>query len=313
MSYEYFAFWRNSRRVTSLVVGALFLITIAPAYAAKFKQRDRKPASEHTRSAGSRGCPGSNGIPLTVLAPQTYVGKTISQRPMFVWYASAAHKARFRLFEFKSDIDVKQIGKIEEIPTKVGINKLKLPNDYPKLAVGKKYLWQIAIDCRVGTVVKRAEFTVINPPQSLAKKKQGQEETQRRKDAETRRHRCGGGLNRPPIGSHQIADFDGGLRPLGLTAPDTELGTQRAPRPRVPASPCHPVNIQGEINNYAVNELWYEALEQALQTTDNGKLSPTGSVLVQELAQSELVEGKKSDIELIKQRIKYLQRISRDF
>ena len=70
----------------------------------------------------------------------------------------------------------------------------------------------------------------------------GQEETQRRGEGETRRHRSGGGLNRSPIESHQIADFDGGGEPLGLNAPDT--GTQSAPPPRVPASPRHSVNSQ---------------------------------------------------------------------
>ena len=46
-----------------------------------------------------------------------------------------------------------------------------------------------------------------------------QEETRKRGEGKTRRHRCGGGLNRPPIGNHQIADFDGGLLTLGAYRP----------------------------------------------------------------------------------------------
>jgi hypothetical protein len=61
-------FWRNKRRLTSLIVGAVFLMTAVPVFA-EFKPRDRKPASGYSRAGGSRGCP-SSGIPLTQLAPQ---------------------------------------------------------------------------------------------------------------------------------------------------------------------------------------------------------------------------------------------------
>ncbi len=63
----------------------------------------------------------------------------------------------------------------------------------------------------------------------------------RRGDAETP---MWWGLNRLPIESHQIADFDGGLRPLGLIAQDTGLGTHPAPRPRIPVSPRHLVELR---------------------------------------------------------------------
>ena len=158
-------FWRNRRRIISLVIGMLFLTTALPAYA-KYKPRDRKPASGYSRGGGSRG----GSIPLTLLAPQRFIGKTASLRPMLAWYTSSTKNVRFRLYEFESATKVKQIGESKEIPTVVGINKLKLPSDYPELTVGKTYLWQIALDSPSGVVVKRAEFTVINP-QSLAKNK----------------------------------------------------------------------------------------------------------------------------------------------
>lgn len=160
--------WRNSRRLTSLVVGLLFLMTTFPA-AAEFKPRDRKPASGNSRAGGSRGC-STNGIPLTQLAPQTFIGKTASTRPIFVWYMSSSQNVQFRLFEFDSVKTVKQIGKVQEIPTIVGINQLKLPLIYPELIVGKTYLWQIAINCKNDTIIHHAEFTVINS-QSLPQKK----------------------------------------------------------------------------------------------------------------------------------------------
>ena len=152
----------NYKKFTSLVLGVFFLFTAFPAEA-KFQPTKRKPACGYSRGGGSRGCSSKN-IPLTLLAPQTFVGKTASKRPMLAWYMSSSQSVRFRLFEFESATKAKQIGKSKEISTTVGINKFKLPTEYPELTVGKTYLWQIAIDCRNETMIKRAEFTVVNSP-----------------------------------------------------------------------------------------------------------------------------------------------------
>lgn len=238
MNNQNLKFWRNRRRITSLVIAMLFLITAAPAYA-KYKPRDRKPASGYSRGGGSRG----GNIPLTLLAPQRFIGKTASLRPMLAWYTSSTKNVRFRLYEFESATKVKQIGESKEISTVVGINKLKLPTDYPELTVGKTYLWQIAIDSPSGVMVKRAEFTVIDS-QSLAKNK--------------------------------------------ITS------------------------IRESVNYYAENELWYEALEEALKAESDGKLGEAGSKLVQELAQFEMPTGSENSNGIIERRIKNLQKISRD-
>ena len=238
MNHQHFVFWENKRRFTSLVVGVVFLMAAVPAFA-QFKPRDRKPASGNTRAGGSRGC-STSGIPLTQLAPQTFVSKTASTRPTLAWYMSSSQNARFQLYEFDSPNTVKKIGQVKEIPTTVGINKLKLPLEYPELTVGKTYLWQIAIDCKNYTIIRRAEFTVINP-QSLAKNR-----------------------------------F---------------------------------TSIPESINYYAENELWYEALEEALKATGNGKLGQTGATLVKELAQSEILIGDDVDKKNIQRRIEYLQKI----
>ncbi|AFZ01062.1 protein of unknown function DUF928 [Calothrix sp. PCC 6303] len=216
-------------------------MTTFPA-SAEFKPRDRKPASGNTSAGGSRGC-SSSGIPLTQLAPQTFVGKTASARPTFAWYMSSSQNVRFRLFEFNSAKSVKQLGKVQEIPTIVGINQLKLPLKYPELTVGKTYLWQIAIDCNNDTILNQAEFTVIQP-QSL---------------------------------------------------PKSQFTT-----------------ISERVNYYAENELWYEAMEEALKATDNAKLGEIGTTLVQQLAQSEISTGSDSNIDLknIQQRIEHLQKIA---
>jgi hypothetical protein len=242
MTYQHFASWQNQRRLTSLVVGAVFLMTVFPAFA-KFKPHDRKPASGYSSAGGKRGCGNNGDIPLTQLAPQTFIGKTASTRPMLAWYISKSQNAKFRLFEFDSANIPQQIGQDQEIPTTFGINKLKLPLNYPDLTVGKTYLWQIQIECEKEPIINNAEFTVINP-QSFAK--------------------------------NQFT------------------------------------NISESVNYYAENELWYEALEKALSATDNGKLGQIGATLVKDLAESEILIGKKPEIAKIQERIKYLHQISRN-
>jgi len=224
------------QKLASLAMGLVFLMTAIPVYA-EYKPRRRKAASGYSRSGGSRGC--SNQLPLTLLAPKTFVGKTASKRPNLVWYMSNSQNIRFRLFEFDvANKKVKQIGKQQEIETKVGINKLKLPADYPELTIGKTYLWQLSIDCRTGTIIKRAEFEVVNLP------------------------------------SNQKF-----------------------------------TTIPENVNYYAKNGLWYEALEEALKTSENGKLGKLGSELVRELAESETLMGNTTNI---KKRIEHLQKISQD-
>ena len=247
MNHQHLGFLQNNRRLTSLVVGVVFVMTAIPAFA-EFKPRDRKPASGYSRAGGSRGCSNSGVIPLTQLAPQTFIGKTASTRPILAWYMSSSQNVRFRLAEFDSATIPKQIGEVKEIPTIIGINKLKLPPDYPKLTVGKTYLWQITIDCKEDKIIRRAEFTVINP-ESLAKKQ----------------------LN----------------------------------------------SISESVNYYAENDLWYEALEEALKGSNNGKLGQTGATLVKNLAESEAENiadpkftGTNIDKKNAQQRIEYLQKIA---
>lgn len=241
MNLPILRFWENKRRFVSLVMGMLLLLTAMPAYA-KYKPKNRQPASGYSRSGGSRS-PGSSNIPLTLLAPNTFVSKTASLRPMFAWYSSSPQKVRFRLYEFESAKRVKRIGESKEIPTVAGINKFKLSKDYPELTVGKTYFWQIAFDSPSGKIVNRAEFRVVNP-QLFAKNK-------------------------------------------FTTIPEG-------------------------VNYYAENELWYDALEQGLKIKEDGKLNQTVSILVKELAESEMLAGSESEIRIIKKRIGNLEKISQD-
>lgn len=217
--------------------------------AEKPKKR-REPPSDYSRAGGSRGCPGED-IPLTVLAPTTFVGETTSVRPTFTWFASKPQPTEFRLFELDASTSKpKRIGVPIKLESKSGINQLSLPQQQPALTVGKAYIWQVSIDCQDSPLIQRAELMVVQKP----------------------------------------AVFDGQLSEV--------------------------VNNSQKAYTYAQQDLWYEAMSEALKVAPQGKLGTVGSAIVQNLAQSDSfipqstpdkLEDSKQEIQ---QRKNYLEKIA---
>jgi hypothetical protein len=160
------------RRVVS-IVGFSLLLFFTPVAIADFKPTDRKPASDYSRSAGKRGrCANesSQTIPLTLLAPQTYVGYTTSLHPTFVGFISSSERVELRIFEFSSDGDINQISDAITQDVEPGVFQISSPKKYPDLIVGKKYLWQLAINCSGGVKFEAAEFIVTEISPTLQRK-----------------------------------------------------------------------------------------------------------------------------------------------
>lgn len=147
----------------SLLLNVLFVL---PAMSQYKPPKNQKPPSEYTKSGGVRGCP-EEKIPLTILSPTTYVGQTASRRPTFAWFLNSAHETEFRLFESIPGEKPKLLGEPINLPASKGINKHTLPENYPELAVGKTYLWQVSISCPDtpdAFLIQRAEFKVVETP-----------------------------------------------------------------------------------------------------------------------------------------------------
>lgn len=216
----------------------------------KSKKR-RKPPSDYSRAGGSRGCPGEV-IPLTVLAPDTFVGETTSVRPTFAWFVSKAQPTEFRLFELDASTSTPtRIGIPIKLKSRSGINTLSLPEKQPALTVGQRYIWQVSIDCPDSPFIQRAEFMVVQKPSVL----------------------------------------------------DRKLSQVR--------------NNSQKAYVYAEQDLWYEALREALKVAPQGKLGPVGSEIVQNLAQSDnLIPDKVTGdrLEVLKKEIQerrnYLEKIA---
>jgi hypothetical protein len=135
-----------------------------PAWAGYIPPTKQEPPSDYSSSTGVRsGCLAqADNNPLVILAPQNYVGETLSSHPKFIWFVTEQFETDFRLFEFTSDGQVKQLGKPIQVKSSSGINVLSLPLEQPPLTIGQKYLWQVAIRCPNGNfVLERAEFRVV--------------------------------------------------------------------------------------------------------------------------------------------------------
>ncbi|NJL35469.1 MAG: DUF928 domain-containing protein [Leptolyngbyaceae cyanobacterium SM1_4_3] len=103
--------WLPNRalRYTALTSGALGLVLLTAPYALADYVPPSEPSSpqESTSSTGRRGgCDGEAETELTALAPQSYVGQTISTHPTFAWFIpdTQPFQVEFRLFEYNSAI-----------------------------------------------------------------------------------------------------------------------------------------------------------------------------------------------------------------
>ncbi|HAX75247.1 MAG TPA: hypothetical protein DCY88_05275 [Cyanobacteria bacterium UBA11372] len=152
---------------------SLLLGAIAPVLAAYNPPPDQPPPRGNTSSSAPRGgCASSQGLPLTVLAPLKHVGQTASVRPMFAWFVpdTKPFPLEFKLFELTGNNTFKLVEKVD-LQSSSGIMKLSLPENKPGLAVGQRYLWQIALKCDSNHpstwVVSRAQIEVVEMPSNL--------------------------------------------------------------------------------------------------------------------------------------------------
>lgn len=162
----------DSRLVASCVT-SLLLAQGQAALAGYDPPPEQRPPSGYTTSSGTRGgCSGSEGLPLTVLAPEKHVGQTVSVHPTFAWFVPdfKPKPLEFTLHEYGSDGKPKPVQKIG-LQSSPGIMKLSLPEDKPGLVRGKRYLWQVAILCNPNypssDVVANAEIEVVEMPPPL--------------------------------------------------------------------------------------------------------------------------------------------------
>jgi hypothetical protein len=126
-------------------------------------------------SGGTRtgACSVSKETSLTVLAPISHVGKTVSKQPTFAWFVpdTKSYPMEFTLYEYNSNGKPEEI-KSSKLTSKPGIMKLSIPKNKLNFSVGKRYRWQIALLCDPNSPSKdlsaEAEFEFAPIPNNLA-------------------------------------------------------------------------------------------------------------------------------------------------
>ncbi|XWK88912.1 MAG: DUF928 domain-containing protein [Phormidium sp.] len=161
-------------RLLSACILTLFLSIVSAAFAQYNPPPDQRAPRGNTASTGPRGggCSGTSKTTLTALAPQKYIGQTVSTRPTFAWFVpdSQSYKMEFTLYESTSGDRIKLIEKIK-LDSSPGIMKLSLPESIPDLTVGKTYLWQVALLCNENypssDLITKAELEVVPLPMNV--------------------------------------------------------------------------------------------------------------------------------------------------
>lgn len=133
------------------------------------------PSSGRTGTGGatSRGCFGGE-MPLTVLASQNKMGRTISRHPTFAWFVppdSASKQTIFTMYELVPGGKFKEV-RTMSLQSSPGVMKVSpLSESEPGLDVGKEYSWQVVILCNPDSpssaLVDGGKIQVVEMPPTL--------------------------------------------------------------------------------------------------------------------------------------------------
>jgi len=109
---------------------------------------------------------------IKALAPQQYMGQTVSTHPTFAWQVTSAqsYPIEFRLYKYDANGQVQRLQWIK-LQSSQGIMTWTLPQSESGLAVGK-YSWQVALICNSNRpsedMIDGADLEVVTPPRDLA-------------------------------------------------------------------------------------------------------------------------------------------------
>ncbi|MUG97500.1 DUF928 domain-containing protein [Scytonema sp. UIC 10036] len=159
--------------IASCVVATVF--SLAQAARAGYRPpQDQKPPSGYTDSSGVRGgCHIAGALSLTLLAPVTHVGQTVSSHPTFVWFVPYDQQLplEFTLYEFDTNNRPSKLAYKQQLQSSSGVMKLSLPQEKQGLITGKRYLWQVETLCDRDrpshNLLVRAEIEVVQISSTL--------------------------------------------------------------------------------------------------------------------------------------------------
>ncbi|AFZ37939.1 protein of unknown function DUF928 [Stanieria cyanosphaera PCC 7437] len=151
-------------------------ITIPTIALAKYKKPSNPSIAnaEGTTSTRTGGCSSNTQTKLTAIAPQSYIGQTVSAHPTFVWYVpdTKSYPLEFHLYRQDADKKLERIYR-SSLQSSPGFMKISLPEQDQGLSVGQKYLWKVVLICDPNETSQaleaKAEIEVVTTPPELEK------------------------------------------------------------------------------------------------------------------------------------------------
>lgn len=147
----------NRKLVVGLTACMAFVLPLE-TFAVYIPPSDQVPPRTRGGTAGRRApCEAEGALAdakysgMTALAPISYLGKTASTHPTFVWFAYApnALPVEFSLYEYdlsRKDLQPQPLF-TKKLKNSPGITSFTLPKETPGLSAGKIYSWQVVLTC----------------------------------------------------------------------------------------------------------------------------------------------------------------------
>jgi hypothetical protein len=163
------------KKLTSCTFSILLALTPA-TLAGYVPPENQESPSDYSKSGGIRG---PEEIPLTILAPKTYIGYTTSKSPTLVWFVpdllennpcyneetnqeETYPEIDFRLYEYDSNGRPKARGEAISLPAKSGVMHLPFPEEQQELVIGQTYLWQVTMLCQFGEETQAIDSEAVD-------------------------------------------------------------------------------------------------------------------------------------------------------
>ncbi len=150
-----------------------------------------RPSTQTGSDSGRGGCSNSANTELTVLAPASHFGQTVSTHPTFAWFVPKEKLTNkpdieFSIYDFDVNTNDKKGSYIQRFrqPSIPGIMKISLDKEKPGLVVGQKYFLQVKLICVPGDssksiIVSGVVEVVATPPGLKLKLSAGKSSLQR--------------------------------------------------------------------------------------------------------------------------------------
>ena len=105
--------------------------------------RKGAPAAGLRRGGGTRGT--NKSLPMISLLAPDHVGLTLHEQPVLFWFTPTNHNLSYEFTLIAESAEVPIIETKLPIPTRAGVQQIRLADYKAKLAPGERYQWSVAL------------------------------------------------------------------------------------------------------------------------------------------------------------------------